>query len=114
MSVKVLDVVKPGVVLGKDIQKLFAVARENEFALPAVNVVGTNSVNAVLETAAKLNSPVMIQFSSGGAQFFAGKGLNNDNHAAVFRKFTKLFRGAPCKHRYGRQNQGLVDGMLAA
>jgi len=78
MSVKVLDVVKPGVVLGKDIQKLFAVARENEFALPAVNVVGTNSVNAVLEAAKVVNSPVIIQFSNGGAAFWAGKGLSND------------------------------------
>jgi len=78
MSVKVLDVVKPGVVLGKDIQKLFAVARENEFALPAVNVVGTNSVNAVLEAAKVVNSPVIIQFSNGGAAFWSGKGLSND------------------------------------
>jgi len=78
MSVKVLDVVKPGVVLGKDIQKLFTVARENEFALPAVNVVGTNSANAVLEAAKVVNSPVIIQFSNGGAAFWSGKGLSNE------------------------------------
>jgi fructose-bisphosphate aldolase, class II len=71
-----------GVVWGQEASDLLQYANENNFAIPAVNVVGTNSVNAVLETAAKLNSPVMIQFSSGGAQFFAGKGLNNDNYAA--------------------------------
>jgi len=54
-----------------------------EIALPAVNVVGTNSVNAVLETAREVNSPVMIQFSNGGATFFAGKSLNNENQQAA-------------------------------
>lgn len=72
---KVLDVVKPGVVTGKDVQKLFKVAKDEGFALPAVNVVGTDSVNAVLEAAAVAKSPVMIQFSNGGAAFYAGKGL---------------------------------------
>ncbi len=68
-----------GVVWGQEAADLLQYANDNDFALPAVNVVGTNSVNAVLETAAKVNSPVMIQFSNGGAQFFAGKSLNNDN-----------------------------------
>ncbi|NND35305.1 MAG: class II fructose-bisphosphate aldolase, partial [Saprospiraceae bacterium] len=58
-------------------------ANENDFALPAVNVVGTNSVNAVLETAKQVNSPVMIQFSNGGAVFFAGKSLSNENQNAA-------------------------------
>ena len=75
MSQKLLDVVKPGVVAGADLQKLFEVAKANKFALPAVNVISTDSINAVLEAAAKAKSAVIIQFSNGGAQFFAGKGL---------------------------------------
>jgi len=66
---KVLDVVEPGVVTGDDVQKLLQIAKDEGFALPAVNVVGSDSVNAVLEAAAVANSPVMIQFSSGGAGF---------------------------------------------
>lgn len=75
MSQKVLDVVKPGVVTGDDVQKIFAIAKAEKFALPAVNCIDTNTVNAVLETAARVKSPVIIQFSNGGAGFFAGKGL---------------------------------------
>jgi len=74
---------KPGVVTGDEVQRLFAYAKERGFALPAVNVVNTSTVNAVMETAAKLNSPVIIQFSNGGAQFFAGKGLSNENEKAA-------------------------------
>ncbi|MGX5818990.1 class II fructose-bisphosphate aldolase [Chitinophaga lutea] len=69
---------KAGVLFGEELEALYKDAKDNEFAMPAVNVVGTNSVNAVLETAAKVNSPVIIQFSNGGAQFFAGKGMPND------------------------------------
>lgn len=69
---------KAGVLFGEELEALYKDAKENEFAMPAVNVVGTDSVNAVLETAAKVNSPVIIQFSNGGAQFFAGKGMPND------------------------------------
>jgi fructose-bisphosphate aldolase class II len=72
-----LDVAK-GVVTGADVQKIFAHAKENQYALPAVNVVGTNSVNAVMETAKEVNSPVIIQFSNGGGVFYAGKGLSNE------------------------------------
>ncbi len=72
--------IKPGVLYGDDIQELFKIAKENNFAIPAVNIVGSHSVNAVLEAAAKAGSPVIVQLSSGGAQFFAGKSLNNDNH----------------------------------
>jgi len=82
VSQKISDFIEPGVVTGDDLQKLFAIAKENNFALPAVNVVGTNSINAVLEAAAKVNSPVIIQFSNGGAGFFAGKSLKG-NDAAV-------------------------------
>jgi fructose-bisphosphate aldolase class II len=80
---KILDIVKPGVVTGKDVQKIFRLAKENGFAIPAVNVVGTNSVNAVLEAAKVAKSPVIIQFSNGGAAFYAGKGLSNDNQEAA-------------------------------
>lgn len=79
----VLNKIKPGVVTGTDMQELFTIARQNQFALPAVNVIGTNSVNAVLEAAKVVNSPVMIQFSNGGAIFWAGKGLPNTNEQAA-------------------------------
>lgn len=75
MSQKISDVVKPGVVTGEDVQKVFAVCKANSFALPAVNCIGTNSINATLEAAAKAKSAVIIQFSNGGAQFVGGKGL---------------------------------------
>lgn len=74
--------IKPGVATGDDVQKIFAYAKEKGFALPAVNVTNTSTVNAVIEAAAKVNSPVIVQFSNGGAQFFAGKGLSNENHRA--------------------------------
>ncbi len=70
----------PGVLFGDDVKKLFDYANRNNFAIPAVNVVGTNSINAVLETARTVNSPVIIQFSNGGAHFFAGQGLTKENH----------------------------------
>jgi fructose-bisphosphate aldolase class II len=69
---------QPGVLFGEELQALYNDAKENQFALPAVNTIGTNSINATLETAAKVNSPVIIQFSNGGAQFIAGKGMPND------------------------------------
>ena len=80
---KVLDAVKPGVLHGEDIQKLYAIAKAEGFALPAVNVVSTDSINGVLEAAAKVNSPVIIQFSNGGASYYAGKGLSNENEKAA-------------------------------
>lgn len=80
---KILDVVKPGVITGDDVQKVFAVAKENKFALPAVNVVGSDSINAVLESAAKVKAPVVIQFSNGGAAFNAGKGLKLEGQEAA-------------------------------
>jgi len=72
---KVLDVVEAGVITGDDIQKIFKVAKDEGFALPAVNVVSTSSINAVLESAKSVGSPVVIQFSNGGAVFYAGKSL---------------------------------------
>ena len=75
--------IKPGVATGKEVQEIFKLAKEKGFALPAVNVIGSNTINGVLETAAELNAPVIIQFSNGGAQFNAGKGLNNDGQKAA-------------------------------
>jgi fructose-bisphosphate aldolase class II len=72
-----------GVITGKQVQEVFKLAKAKSFALPAVNVIGSNTINAVLETAASLNSPVIIQFSNGGAQFNAGKGLSNENQQAA-------------------------------
>ena len=83
MGQKISDFVKPGVVTGDDVQKIFEIAKEEEFALPAINVVGTNSINAVLEAAAEVNSPVIIQFSNGGASFYAGKGLKSEKAAVL-------------------------------
>lgn len=73
----------PGVATGKEVQKIHAYAKAKGFAMPAVNVVGSDSINTVLETAAALNSPVIIQFSNGGAHFNAGKGLSNENQKAA-------------------------------
>ena len=72
---KILDIVKPGVVTGDDVQKIFAIAKEKQFAIPAVNCVGSDSVNAALETAVRVKAPIIIQFSNGGASFYAGKGI---------------------------------------
>lgn len=75
--------IKPGVATGKEVQRIHKYAKEKGFAMPAVNVVGSDSINAVMETAAALNSPVIIQFSNGGAHFNAGKGLSNENEKAA-------------------------------
>ena len=75
--------IKPGVATGKEVQEIFNLAKEKGFALPAVNVVGSNTINRVLETAKELNAPVIIQFSNGGAQFNAGKGLSNENEKSA-------------------------------
>ncbi len=72
-----------GVITGTKVQEVFKLAKAKAFAIPAVNVIGTNSINAVLETAAELNSPVIIQFSNGGAHFNAGKGLSNEDQKAA-------------------------------
>ena len=72
-----------GVATGQMVTDIFQYAKENKFALPAVNVIGSSNVNATIETAAKLNSPVIIQFSNGGAAFNAGKGLSNEGQKAA-------------------------------
>jgi len=75
--------IKPGVATGDQVQEIFRYAKEKGFALPAVNVTGSNTINGVLETAAKLKAPVIIQFSNGGSIFNAGKGLSNVNEKAA-------------------------------
>ncbi|MDQ3393582.1 MAG: class II fructose-bisphosphate aldolase [Bacteroidota bacterium] len=117
---------KPGVLSGDAVQELYKYANENDFAIPAVNVTGTNTVNAVLETAKAVNSPVIIQFSNGGAQFYAGKGLSNEGQAAAI---AGAVSGAQHIHimaeRYGvpvvlhtdhaaKNLLGWIDGLLDA
>jgi len=83
MSEKISKYVKPGVVSGQDLQEIFRIAKQEKFAIPAVNVIGSSSINAVLEAAKAVNSPVIIQFSNGGAVFNAGKSLNSELAAAI-------------------------------
>jgi fructose-bisphosphate aldolase class II len=78
-----MSVIKPGVATGDHVQEIFNLAKQKQFALPAVNVIGSSSINAVLETAKELNSPVIIQFSNGGAIYNAGKSLDNSNQKAA-------------------------------
>jgi fructose-bisphosphate aldolase class II len=73
---------KNNFIYGKENQKLYKIAKERKFAMPAVNVSGNNTINSVLETASEINSPVIIQFSNGGSQFIAGKGMSNENFKA--------------------------------
>jgi len=83
MSDKILSHIEPGVIFGDDVKKVFEIAKRNNFAIPAVNVVGTNSVNGVMEAAKQANSPVIIQLSNGGSSFYAGKSLSNENQQAA-------------------------------
>ncbi len=76
------DLVPAGVVVGENVQKVFSYAKAHGFALPAVNCTGTNTVNAALETAREMDSPIIIQFSNSGAAFYAGKSLSNDGQRA--------------------------------
>ena len=72
-----------GVLTGKQVQEVFAAAKAEGWAIPAVNVTGTDTINSVLETAREVGSPVIIQFSNGGASFYAGKGLSNDGQQSA-------------------------------
>ncbi|MEI7841061.1 MAG: class II fructose-bisphosphate aldolase [Methylococcaceae bacterium] len=83
MSQKLSDIVSAGVVTGDDVQKIFAFCKAHNMALPAVNVISSDSINAVIEAAAKAQSAVIVQFSNGGAQFVAGKGLKLDGQQAA-------------------------------
>jgi len=83
MQERLMNEISPGIVTGGDLQKIFRIAKENSFALPAVNIIGSHSANATLEAAHVANSPVIIQLSSGGAVFFAGKSVSNENYKAA-------------------------------
>lgn len=97
---KLSEIIRPGVVTGKDLKTLFDYAKENEFALPAVNVVGTNSINAVLEAASKIKSPVIVQFSNGGAQFFAGRGIADSLKASIVGAISGAYHIHRVAHLY--------------
>lgn len=124
MSLK--DKIAAGVVTGDQVSELFAYAKAHQFALPGVNVTGTNTVNGVLETARNVNSPVIIQFSNGGAAFFAGKGLSNDGQRAAVagavsaahhvHQLAELYGVRVILHTDHAAKKLLpwVDGMLAA
>ena len=115
-----------GVLTGELVQKLFKDAKENLYALPAVNVTSTSTVNAVLETASEVNSAVIIQFSAGGCQFFAGKSLNNDDHTAAIaggisgamhiHQMAKLYNTSVILHtdHCARKLLPWIDGLLDA
>jgi fructose-bisphosphate aldolase class II len=78
-----MNQIKAGVVTGNDLQKIFQIAKKNNFAIPAVNVTTSSTVNAVMEVAKEINSPVIIQFSNGGAVFYGGKSLSNEMEKAA-------------------------------
>ena len=82
MSTGIFEKFGAGVLFGDAVQEVFAIAKKNKFALPAVNVIGTDSVNAAMEAAKEVNSPIIIQLSNGGAQFYAGKSISNENQEA--------------------------------
>jgi len=100
MSTKVLDVVNAGVVTGENLQKLFKVAKDEGFAMPAVNAVSSSSINAILESAKNINSPVIVQFSHGGAAFTAGKGLPSDQ-ASILGAISGAKHVHTVAHAYG-------------
>lgn len=83
MSTGIFDKFGAGVMYGDAVQEIFKIAKANQFALPAVNIIGTNTANAVLQAAKEVNSPVIVQLSNGGAHFYAGKTLSNENQEAA-------------------------------
>ena len=116
--------IQPGVVTGDGVQEIFRRAKEGNYALPAVNTVGSNSINAAMETAREMNAPVIIQWSNGGAHFNAGKGLSNEGQkAAVMGAVTAAEHIHRLAELYGipvilhtdhcnRKNLPWIDGML--
>ena len=115
---------KKGVISGNEVQEIFKDAKENQYALPAVNVTNTSTVNSVLEISSKINSPVIIQFSAGGCQFFAGKGLKDENHQAAIaggisgamhvHKMAELYKSTVILHtdHCARKLLPWIDGLL--
>jgi len=115
-----------GVLSGEQLKKVFNDAKKNRYALPAVNVTNTSTVNAVMETAAEINAPAIIQFSNGGSIFYAGKGLSNNNHSAAIaggisgamhvHKMAKLYGASIILHtdHASRKLLPWIDGLLDA
>jgi fructose-bisphosphate aldolase class II len=122
----ILSKVKPGVLTGDDVLTVYKIAKENKFAIPAVNVVNSDGVIACLEAAKSVNSPIIIQFSNGGAAYFAGKSLDNKKHeasiagsiaAAQFVHSMAPIYGVPVilhTDHCPKQNLAWVDGLLDA
>lgn len=116
----------PGVAFGNQVQEIFQHAKKNNFALPAVNVTSSSSINAVIETAAELNAPIIIQFSKGGGHFFSGKGLDNKNEQASINgcisgamhihQMAKLYGATVILHTDHCQKSWLtwIDGLIKA
>jgi fructose-bisphosphate aldolase class II len=115
-----------GVITGNAVQEVFSDAKKNNYALPAVNVTSSSTVNSVLEAAAEVNSPVIVQFSAGGCQFFAGKGLSNENQlssiaggisgAMHVHQMAKLYNVSVILHtdHCARKLLPWIDGLLDA
>jgi fructose-bisphosphate aldolase class II len=118
--------VKPGVVTGQALVDLLQYAKDKKFAMPGVNIVGTNSINACMEAAAKYGGPIMVTFSKGGGQFIAGKSLKNDNDSASIagtiagakhvREVAKLYGVPVVLHTDHCQKAWLpwIDGLMTA
>ncbi len=118
--------IKPGVAAGDEVQEIFQLAKDKNFALPAVNVTSSSTVNSVMESAARLNAPVIIQFSKGGGQFFAGKGMSNDDEKAAIagcvsgakhvHMMAELYGATVIMHTDHCQKKWLpwIDGLLDA
>lgn len=118
-----LSGLKPGVVTGEEYRTLVAACQEGGYALPAVNVIGTNTINAVLEAAAKNRSDVIIQLSNGGARFFAGEGMKDALQARILGAVSAARHVHLLAEQYGvcvvlhtdHANKGLipwVEGMI--
>jgi len=126
MSNKLFDHLQAGVLFGEDVATVFKLAKANQFALPAVNVTGTDTINAVLESARRVNSPIIIQLSNGGAAFYAGKGLSNEKEQAAIaggisaalhvHEMAKLYGVAVILHTDHAAKKLLpwIDGLLDA
>ncbi|KAJ3111725.1 Fructose-bisphosphate aldolase 1 [Physocladia obscura] len=122
----ILEIVKPGVITGDDVTKVYQYAQEHGFAIPAVNCTSSSTVNAVLEAARDVKSPVIIQFSHGGAAFFAGKGISNKGDAASIAgaiagahhvRLMAKYYGVPVilhSDHCAKKLLGWFDGMVAA
>ena len=112
---------KPGVVTGEDYKTLLKAAKKGGYALPAVNTVGTNSVNAVMEAAAKNEADVIIQFSNSAGQFYAGKSLEDAFEAKVIGSVSAAHHIHLMAEKYGicvvlhtdHANKGLIPWVEA-